>query len=288
MADLRTWWKGTRPRTLGAGIVPVVVGAVTAGSGSPWRASLCGIVAVGLQVGVNLANDAADGSRGIDAARVGPTRLVASGAASARSVWVAASIAIGIAAAAGLTLVAAVGLELLWLGIACVLALLAYSAGPRPYASLGIGEIVVLIFFGPVAVVGTAYAMTEKISAAPVWASIPVGLLAVAMMLANNIRDIATDQAAGKRTLAVRVGDRRSRKLFRGVLAVALIAVPAGVALGGLPAPVLLSLAAWPIAATPWRDAATATGAEWIRILNQTALLHAQVGLGIAIGASFS
>lgn len=282
------WVLGARPRTLGASGVAVVVGAVVAQGGSSSRFVLSLVVAVGLQVAVNYANDAADGARGVDSERVGPVRLVASGQASVRAVAIAAVVSASMAGIAGLALAIAVGPELLVLGALAMLAMVGYSVGPRPYAAYGLGELMVFVFFGPVAVIGTAYAMTERVSVEAIWASIPVGLLAVAIMLANNIRDISSDGGAGKRTLCVRLGDARSRSLFRCVLLLALLAVPVAVGTDGLPAPTLLSLAGWPLAATPWRESRTAQGSGWIRVLGSTAILHAQVGAGIAIGAWFA
>lgn len=284
LADLAL---GARPRTLGAAVTPVVVGTLAAPGGTPARFVACLVVALGFQIGVNLVNDAADGARGIDAERIGPPRLVASGRASARSVWIAAAIAIGIAAAAGLWLVAEVGTELLLVGGFAILALLGYSAGPKPYASLGVGELLVFICFGLLATVGTAYVQAERILEPAVWAAIPIGLGAVAIMLTNNIRDLATDAASGKRTLAVRLGRARAITLFRIVLAAIWIVIAVAVLLGELPRPALFAFAALPLIAGPWRAIASEDPRDLIGALKQCAILQLQIGLGLVIGFVF-
>lgn len=288
MSRTAVWIHGVRPRTLGIGVAAVLVGSLAAPTGSAERSALALLVALGLQIAVNLANDAADGARGVDADRVGPMRLVASGAASGRAVWTAAALSTLIAALAGLRLAVLVGPELLIVGAIAIVAMLGYSAGPRPYASLGLGELMVFAFFGPAAVIGTAYVEAERVVDEAVWASIPLGLLAVAVMLANNIRDVPTDEASGKRTLCVRLGDARSRRLFRAVLLAAFFAIPVAVLLEGLPPATLLSLAGWPLVATPWRESRSAHGAEWVPVLQSTALLHLQVSIGCALGLAFS
>jgi 1,4-dihydroxy-2-naphthoate octaprenyltransferase len=279
---------GARPRTLGAAITPVVVGTFASPVGSVPRFLLCLAVALGLQIGVNLVNDAADGVRGVDAARIGPPRLVASGRASARSVWAAASVSIGIAAAAGIWLAALVGWELLAVGAAMIVALFAYSAGPKPYAALGLGETLAFICFGLVATIGTAYVHAERLLEPAVWAAVPIGLCAVAMMLVNNVRDIDTDAAAGKRTLAVRLGRARSVAVFRVVLVTIFVTIGVAVRLDALPAEASFAFVALPLAVGPWRAVSSQDPRELIGALKQCAMLQLQVGLGLCIGFVFA
>jgi 1,4-dihydroxy-2-naphthoate polyprenyltransferase len=282
---LAVWWRGARPRTLGAAAVPVAVGAAAAPHLSAWRTLAAAVVALGLQVGVNYANDYCDGVRGVDtAARTGPARLVASGLASPRAVAAAAAAAVALAAAAGLALALAVGPALLAVGAAAILATLLYSGGPRPYAAAGLGEVAVLVFFGPVATAGTALAEAGSIPAAAWWASLPCGLLAVDLLIVNNLRDIPTDAAAGRRTLAVRIGERATRRLYAAVLAAAAAAVVVGVAARALPLPCLLTLAALPLARAPLALVARARGRELVAALLGTARLHLVAGALLALG----
>ena len=206
------WFLGVRPWTLPASAVPVLVGtgaAAAYGHAIWWRALLAGVVAVSLQVGVNYANDYSDGVRGTDAVRVGPLRLVASGTATPGAVKRAALLAFVVAGIAGLALAAVAGWWLLAVGAACVAAAWLYTGGPRPYGYVGLGEVAVFAFFGVVATVGTAYVQTEKVTGLELLTALPVGLLAVSLLVVNNLRDIPGDTAAGKRTLAVR--SRRPR-----------------------------------------------------------------------------
>jgi len=283
---LALWWQGARPRTLAISAVPVAVGAAAAPHLSAWRTAAAAVTALGLQVGVNYANDYFDGVRGVDtAARVGPTRLVASGLASPRAVATAAALAVGVAAVAGIALAVAVGPVLLLVGAAAILATFLYSGGPRPYAAAGLGEVAVFAFFGPVATVGTALVETgHGIPAAAWWASIPCGLLAVDVLLVNNIRDIPTDSATGKRTLAVRIGDPASRRLYAAVLVAAYASVLAGVVVRALPVPALLALLALPLARTPLTVVARGRGRELVAGLIATVRLHVVTGVLLTAG----
>lgn len=219
------WVEAARPRTLPAAIVPVIVGTAAGGELLPWRLAGALVVALALQVAVNYANDYFDGVRGVDTPeRVGPRRAVASGLVRPGQIKVAIAAALGVAAVAGLALTIVVGPELLIVGVASILAALAYSGGPRPYASAGLGEVFVFVFLGPVATIGTAYVQTEAISPLAVWMSIPVGTLAAAILVVNNLRDVETDAPAGKRTLAVRLGPRATRLLFGGLVLGAIVA----------------------------------------------------------------
>jgi len=253
-SGLGVWLRGARPRTLVASICPVLVGTAVAASGGrlvPWRALAVLVVSVAIQVGVNYANDYSDGVRGTDTpARVGPVRLVASGLASPSRVKLAAVLAFAVAGFAGLALALAVDPRLLLVGGVCVAAAVLYTGGPRPYGYAGFGELAVLVFFGLVATTGTAYVQTERLEGLALAASVPVGLGAVAILLANNIRDLDGDRAAGKRTLVVRLGRARSRSLFL-VTVVAMFVV---VALIGVARPAALAaLAAVPLAVAPVR-----------------------------------
>ena len=248
MTTARDWVAGARPRTLPAAIVPVAVGSgVAAGYGDfiAWRAGLALIVALALQVGVNYANDYSDGIRGTDEQRVGPVRLVASGLAAPRQVLSAALASFLVAGLAGLVLAAVVSWWLLLLGAAAIGAAWFYTGGSRPYGYRALGELSVFAFFGVGAVMGTAYVQMERLAWLAAAASVPVGLLACALLVINNLRDIPTDEVTGKRTLAVVLGDQRTRVLYT-----ICVAVPFAVAIASAPvAPLtLITLAAVPLA----------------------------------------
>jgi 1,4-dihydroxy-2-naphthoate polyprenyltransferase len=213
-------------------VAPVLVGTAAAARLQWERFALTLVVAVALQIAVNYANDFSDAARGVDTNRRGPRRAVSSGLISPGSMKLGVASAFGVACAAGLVLVFAVGPELAVLGGASIIAALAYSGGPRPYASEGLGEVFVFVFFGLVATVGSAYVQEEQFSMVALAAAVPVGLLASAILVANNLRDIDSDAAAGKRTLAVRIGDGRTRSLYRRLVLTAfgLIPVVAGAA----------------------------------------------------------
>ncbi|WP_182525601.1 1,4-dihydroxy-2-naphthoate polyprenyltransferase [Nocardioides dongkuii] len=233
MTAARDWVAGARPRTLPAAVSPVLAGtgvAAYAGAWDDasdvwWRALLALVVSLALQVGVNYANDYSDGVRGTDDARVGPMRLVGSGAATPGAVKRAAFLAFGVAAVAGLVLAATTAWWLLAVGAVSVLAAWYYTGGSRPYGYLGLGEVMVFVFFGLVAVLGTTYVQTQTWEPAALWAAIGVGALACAILVVNNLRDIPTDTAVGKRTLAVVLGDRSTRLLYAALVATAAVAV---------------------------------------------------------------
>jgi 1,4-dihydroxy-2-naphthoate polyprenyltransferase len=252
MTTAAQWVAGARLRTLGAALSPVLVGTAAAYAEAEtviwWRAVAALVVALGLQVGVNYANDYSDGVRGTDTKRAGPLRLTASGVAAPAAVRNAAALAFGVAAVAGLALAIAVDLRLLLVGVVAIAAAVLYTGGPRPYGYFGLGEVAVLVFFGFVATAGSAYVQLERIPVGAWWGAVAVGLLACAILLANNIRDVDTDRVAGKRTLPVLTGVATARGLFAGCVAGAFAAV---VAVGVLYPPALIALAAIPLALRP-------------------------------------
>jgi 1,4-dihydroxy-2-naphthoate octaprenyltransferase len=219
---------GARPRTLPAAVAPVVVATALAGSdASLLPALLALLVSLALQVGVNYANDYSDGIRGTDANRVGPIRITASGLATPASVKAAAFISFGLGAIAGLALAAMTSWWLILVGALAILAAWGYTGGKNPYGYMGLGELFVFIFFGVVATVGTYYVQSEQITLDALLASIPMGTFSCALLAVNNIRDRALDEPVGKRTLAVRLGDRNSRIFFAALIALGYLAVAA-------------------------------------------------------------
>jgi len=222
------WVAGARPRTLPAAVAPVLAGTAVASyvdAAVWWKAALALLVSLALQVGVNYANDYSDGIRGTDADRVGPMRLVGSGAATPVAVKRAAFLSFGVAGVAGLVLAATTAWWLVAVGLACIVAAWFYTGGSRPYGYMALGEVMVFVFFGLVAVVGTTYVQTESFDLAAVYAGIGVGALACAILVVNNLRDIPTDVEAGKRTLAVVLGDERTRYLYLFLVLAAAVAV---------------------------------------------------------------
>lgn len=223
---MKTWILGARPRTLPAAIAPVVVATSLAGKDAALIPALVAlIVSLALQIGVNYSNDYSDGIRGTDNNRVGPTRITASGLATPSAVKRAAFISFGIAALAGLFLAATTSWWLIAVGLIAILAAWGYTGGKNPYGYLGLGELFVFIFFGVVATVGTYFVQTEEITLEAIFASIPMGTFSCALLAINNIRDRELDEVAGKRTLAVRLGDQNSRTFFAWLVAMGYIAV---------------------------------------------------------------
>ena len=233
MTTAAQWLEGARPRTLPAAVAPVLVGtgaAAAADGSSLLRAGLALVVALALQVGVNYANDYSDGVRGTDADRVGPLRLVGSGTASPASVKAAALGCFGLAALAGLVLALLTTLWLLPLGAVMIAAAWGYTGGTSPYGYRGLGEVSVFVFFGLVAVLGTTYVQAERLTWAALAGGVACGALACAILVTNNLRDRPGDEQSGKRTLAVVLGDRRTRLLYPSLVgtafAVPLLLVP--------------------------------------------------------------
>lgn len=290
MATVGEWIAGARPRTLPNAISPVAVGtgaAVGTGSVRPGLAALALLVAVALVIGVNYANDYSDGTRGTDDDRVGPVRLVGSGAATPDAVRTMALAWLAVALLAGVTLVSLTGQWwLLAVGATCLLGAWFYTGGKRPYGYLGFGEVAVFVFFGPVAVLGTAYTQSGPPSALPLVAAIGVGLLSAAVLVANNLRDIETDAVAGKRTLAVLLGDTATRRLYAAMIAAPMV-------LSSVAGPrdpwMLLGLLAVPLAISPVRSVlGGARGRRLIGVLGETGLVLLVWSIGTAVGLALS
>ena len=283
MTALSIWLAGSRPRTWPAAVVPVVVGTAAAqDQPNLLRAALALLVALALQVGVNYANDYSDGIRGTDDKRVGPMRLVASGLVEARNVKRAAFCFFGGAALIGLYLSAVTSWWLVLVGGAAIMAAWGYTGGPKPYGYHGLGELFVFIFFGLVASVGTTYLQDEQISVLAVGVAIPVGLLAVALLVTNNLRDLPRDDLVGKRTLAVRMGDRPTRAFYVVVVVMAFLSLPY---LSLLRPGALLAFAAVPLAVAPIRSVIKgASGQELIPVLGATGKLQMAYGASLCVG----
>jgi 1,4-dihydroxy-2-naphthoate octaprenyltransferase len=282
---MNRWVAGARPRTLPVSVVPVLVGTAVGGAEGTviwWRAGAALVVSLAIQVGTNYANDYSDGVRGTDTVRVGPVRLVASGLAAPREVKRAALVAFAVAAVAGLALAIAVSPVLIAVGVVSILAGWFYTGGPRPYGYAGLGEVFVFVFFGLVATVGSAYVQLERLTGLAVLAAIPVGLLAVALLVVNNLRDLIGDAAAGKRTLAVRLGAPATRRLYAACLLVPYPLV-AGIAVARPWA--LLALASLPLAVPPVRRVLGGeTGRGLVEVLGATGRVQLIFGLLLALG----
>lgn len=292
---MNIWIAGARPRTLPAAVVPVVVGTACAVSLVPggliwWRAAAALIVALALQVATNFSNDYSDGVRGTDDddKRVGPVRLVGQRLAPPAAVKRAAMAAFAVAGLVGTALAVTVGPELFAVGALAIAAGWFYTGGPRPYGYAGLGEAFVFTFFGVVATAGSAYVQTGHIEGLALAASVPVGLLATALLVVNNLRDIPGDTVAGKRTLAVRLGDQRTRFLYLALVAITFVCVPLVSGLGGRPAGAL-ALAAVLLARQPVVDVLTgASGPALIPVLGATGRVQLVFGALFAFGLALS
>lgn len=305
VTDARTWLAGARPRTLPAAIVPVVVGTCFVGGASGaaggwdrvgqrwWAVLAAAVVSLALQVGTNYANDYSDGVRGTDDVRVGPMRLVASGAAAPGSVKRAAMVAFALAAVVGFGLAAATSWWLLAVGAASIAAGWFYTGGPRPYGYAGLGELFVFVFFGLVATAGTAFVVADQWRAAALVGGAVAGFGATALLVVNNLRDIPGDSVAGKVTLAVRLGDARTRRVYQALLVGAALGVPVAVVAAGIAdstVGLVILGAGFAVAAAAVRApafegpvASGARGAALIPALADTARVHVVVGVALAI-----
>lgn len=286
MATIADWIEGARPRTLPNAVAPVVVGsaaAALAGGFVWWKALLALVVAVALIIGVNFANDYSDGVRGTDDVRVGPVRLVGAGLVAPARVKQAAFACFGVAAVAGIALSVTSAWWLLLIGAACVAGAWFYTGGTRPYGYAGFGEIAVFVFFGLVAVLGTEFVQAGAVTWAGVLGAVAVGAFSSAVLVSNNLRDIPTDAQTGKITLAVRLGDRRTRMLFTVLLAAPMICSAALTAVTGSPWPLLALIAAPPAVSAARPVLGGAGGAALIPALRDTGLAMLAWAIGTAI-----
>ena len=293
MSPLRLWLVAARPRTLPAAVAPVLVGTALARTEGTfhWLRFACALVgSVFIQVGTNLANDYSDARRGADTEdRLGPVRVTAGGLMPPRPVLVGTWVAFAIAVGAGAYLVAVAGWELLLVGAASIAAGVLYTGGPRPYGYEGLGELFVFLFFGVVAVVGSYYVQVEDLEWEAFALSVPVGLLASAILVVNNVRDVDTDRRAGKMTLAVRLGRERARRLYAAMVGLAFVAPAAIAAAGGLSAWIVLALVAAPLAPPLLRAVGTRTdGASLNGALAGTGRLLAVYSLLLSAGILLS
>ncbi len=286
MATAAQWLEGARPRTLPNAIAPVIAGTGAAGflgDAVWWKALLALVVSLSLILGVNFANDYSDGIRGTDDDRVGPLRLVGSGLASPAAVKLAAFACFGVGGVAGAVLSLTSAPWLILVGLACVAGAWFYTGGKKPYGYLGFGEIAVFVFFGLVAVLGTEFVQAGRVDSAGWLAACAVGSYSSAVLVANNLRDIPTDRESGKITLAVRLGDARTRVLFS-----VLVAVPTvlGLALAAVATPwALLSLVSAPLALRAALPVVRGgQGPALIPALAQTGLAMLVWSIGAAIG----
>ena len=284
---LSPWFVGSRPRTLPAAVVPVIVGTAIAalsadGSDRYWAGGVALVVSLALQVGVNFANDYSDGVRGTDADRIGPVRLVGSGAVSAVAVRNAAFASFAVAAASGLVLAAVVSWWLLAVGAVSIAAGWLYTGGPRPYGYMGLGEVFVFVFFGLVATMGTEFVVSDALSVDGGLAAGVVGLLAVALLVINNLRDIPGDRSSGKMTLAVRLGDAATRRMFVLTVGMAFATI---VVIGIRVPGALLALIAVPLAIAPVKRVLRGdAGRDLIAVLGMTARVQLATGVLLAVG----
>jgi 1,4-dihydroxy-2-naphthoate octaprenyltransferase len=289
MATLSKWVEGARPRTLPAAVAPVLVGtgaAFALSSANAANALLALLVSLALQVGVNYANDYSDGIRGTDHARVGPVRLVGQRLATAANVKLAAMFCFGAAAVIGLALVAlSEAWWMLLVGAASIVAAWYYTGGKRPYGYSGFGELFVFVFFGLVAVTGSAFAQLETWPWQAFVLGVPVGLLASAILVVNNIRDMDSDRRAGKRTLAVRLGRAPTRTIYALMVYLAYLVAPLPWLLGSLGPWLLAPWLTLPLAVRLVRTVRRhADGPTLNEALAQTGMLQLAFGLLLSAG----
>jgi 1,4-dihydroxy-2-naphthoate octaprenyltransferase len=284
MTTREQWIAGARPKTLPAAIAPVLVGTAFAGyNATVLHTLLALIVALALQVGVNYANDYSDGIKGTDAHRIGPMRLVGSGAATAKDVKKAAFISFAIAAIAGLILASRTSWLLIILGAICILAAWTYTGGPKPYGYQALGEVSVFIFFGIVATIGTYYVQTESVSREVLLASFAMGALACAILVLNNLRDLDNDKSADKKTLAVVMGDQGTRDLYKWLM---FFALAMSVALTFFSFFYLLALLSLPLVSKSVRAVNSgASGTALIDLLAKTGRIQIIYALALSFAA---
>ena len=273
MASLSQWIEGARPRTLPNAVAPVLAGtgaAAWVGGEVWWKAALALVVSISLIIGVNYANDYSDGIRGTDDDRSGPVRLVGAKLASPQAVLAAAVISLSVGAGAGLALALVSQPWLIAIGAACIAGAWLYTGGTNPYGYRGLGEVAVFVFFGLVAVLGTQYTQALRVDWVGLALAVAVGSLSSAVLVANNLRDIPTDQVSGKITLAVRLGDARTRQLFQVLVAVPFLLT----ALLTLASPwCLVGFAAAPLAVRAAKPVRSGLGGrELIPVLKDTGL----------------
>ena len=286
----RVWLLAARPPTLPAAVAPVLVGTAVATIDGPFSVGLFFqvlVAAILIQIGVNFANDLSDFRRGADTPeRLGPARAVAQGWLSERQMLGGAAVVFAAAIAIGISLTIAVGWPILVAGAASCIAAVAYTGGPWPYGYHGLGDVICFAFFGVVAVMGSGYVQGGELTWELAAASIPVGCLVTAILVANNLRDIETDRSAGKRTLAVVLGERATRLEYVLLVVIAFGAILVFAATGVLPRWTAIALAAAALAAPLCRVVLAGTsGVALIAVLKRTAMLHLAVGVLLAIGA---
>ncbi len=286
------WVLAARPATLWAAVTPVLVGSALAHADGGFRLDAFAVAlfcSLAIQVGVNFANDVADAGRGADTDRIGPPRAVAGGLLTPRQMWRGVAVAFGLACLGGLYLAWIAGWVVIAIGVVSIAAALGYTNGPVPYGYYGLGEVFVFTFFGLVATVGTRYVHDQTVGLAAWLLAVPIGLLITAILVANNVRDLDTDAAAGKRTLAVLLGRRRTRRLY-ALLVVGAFAVLAAVApLDRVPTAAAAGLAAAPLAVGPIRIvSAEVAGPPLIAALKATARLQLVFGLLVAGGIALA
>lgn len=293
---MNRWLVGARPRTLAAALVPVMVGtAAAAGLNQPgtgwakgiiwWRAGCALVVAVAVQVATNYANDYSDGIRGVDSEdRIGPARLVGSGLATAAEVKRAMIAAFAVTLVAGTPLVLAVGWELVAVGVAAVAAGWFYTGGSRPYGYAGYGEVFVFVFFGLVATVGSTYVQVETVTALSLLCAVAVGSLSTALLVVNNLRDIPGDSRCGKRTLAVRMGENRTRIVYTGLMVVPYLLLPLIAGVYARPVAAAAFVVILPARRPVLRVLEGAVGPDLIPVLGQTGLVQLAFGVTLATG----
>lgn len=278
---MNKWIIGARIKTLPAAFAPVLVGTSYASEVNFINAFLALAVALFLQIGVNYANDFSDGIRGTDRVRIGPTRLVASGLASAKSVKIATYISFVIAAIAGLSLAVNVSLWLIAVGAISIIAAWGYTGGKKPYGYLGFGEVSVFLFFGVIATVGSFYVQTEALNWQIFLLSLPIGALSCAILVINNLRDLPQDAKMGKKTLAVRVGDQRTRLFYTLLL---LTAQLSALSVMTFDPQAVLTLICLPLAYQAYKQVMTGiTGQELIPLLGRTSRLQLLIATSLAV-----